>query len=239
MSGPRWWWSPLFFTLACGSSATPPDTRAPGAPTNQRATVDSDGSVSLSWTSSPDGDFARTLLARFPPGGRARRPDGTPAVGDPIGMDGTVLFLGTASAFVDRSAPVTCGVVSYRLWSQDTQGRWSDDIALVELDAGITTPPPTQPVTSLTASAQSGALFVNWTNPSASSGFSETRLVKKAGSAPASLTDGSLVLSTSFTQYVESLRGQVSGSRLFFAAFTCNACGRCQAMPATVSFTVP
>lgn len=239
MSGPRWWWSPLCFALACGASATPPDTRAPGAPTNQRATVESDGSISLSWTSSPDGDFARTLLARFPPGGRARRPDGTPAVGDPIGMDGTVLFLGTASAFVDRAAPVTCGVVSYRLWSQDTQGRWSDDIALVELAAGATTPAPSQPVTDLTASAQSGALFVRWVNPPASSGFSETRLVRKVGAAPASLTDGSLVLTTSFTQYAESLRSQVPGTRVFFGAFTCNACDRCQPVPATVSFTVP
>lgn len=233
------WWSSLVLAIACGTPVRPPDTRPPGAPTNQHATLESDGSVSLSWVNSPDGDFARTLLARFPPGGRARKPDGTPAVGDPIGMDGTVLFLGNASAFVDRAAPVTCGVVSYRLWSQDTQGRWSDDIALIELDAGVTTPAPSQPVSDLTASAQSGALFVRWTNPSMSSGFFETRLVRKVGSAPASLTDGSPVLTTSLTQYSESLRNQVSGSRVFFAAFTCNACDRCQPIPATVSFTIP
>ncbi len=232
-------WSSLFLALACGAPVRPPDTLAPGAPTNQHATVEADQSISLSWTNSADGDFARTLLARFPPGGRARRPDGTPAVGDPIGMDGTVLLLGNASAFVDRAAPVTCGVVSYRLWSQDTQGRWSDDLALVELDAGVTTPAPNQPVTDFTARAQSGALFLNWTNPASSSGFFETRLVRKIGSAPNSLTDGSPVLTTMFTQYAESLRGQPSGSRLFFAAFTCNACNRCQATPAVVSFTVP
>lgn len=233
------WWSSLVLVAACGSSVRPPDTRAPGAPTHQRATVEPDGSISLSWTSSPDGDFARTLLARFPPGGRARRPDGTPAVGDPIGMDGTVLFLGNASAFVDRSPPVTCGVISYRLWSQDTQGRWSDDLALVELEAGVTTPAPSLPVSALTASAQSGALCVSWTNPAASSGFFETRLVRKVGAAPGSLTDGSPVLTTMSSQYAESLRGQPSGARLFFAAFTCNACGRCQPSPAVVSFTVP
>lgn len=235
----RWSSSCLLLALACGSPVRPPDTLAPGAPTNQRATLDTDQSISLSWTNSADGDFARTLLARFAPGGRARRPDGTPAVGDPIGMDGVVLFLGREPAFVDRAAPATCGVVSYRLWSQDTQGRWSDDLALIELDAGATTPPPSQPVTSLTANAQSGSLFITWTNPTTASGFFETRLVRKVASAPTSLTDGSPVLTTMFTQYVESLRGQPAGTRVFFAAFTCNACGRCQSTPAVVSFTLP
>ena len=103
----------------------------------------------------------------------------------------------------------------------------------------MTTPAPNQPVSDFTARAQSGALFLTWTNPASSSGFFETRLVRKIGSAPNSLTDGSPVLTTMFTQYAESLRGQPSGSRLFFAAFTCNACNRCQATPAVVSFTVP
>ena len=234
-------WSSLFLALACGSPVRPPDTLAPGAPTNQHATVEADQSISLSWTNSADGDFARTLLARFPPGGRARRPDGTPAVGDAIGMDGTVLFLGNASTFVDRAAPVTCGVVSYRLWSQDTQGRWSEDIALIELPEGATSPAPTQPVTMMTAVASPGSpfLLVSWVNPPTSSGFFETKLVRKEGAPPSSLTDGDTVLTSMGTQFFQSLRSITPGTRLFYGAFACNACGRCQTMPTSVSFTLP
>lgn len=235
--------STLALATACGPTTTlpTPDTRAPGAPTNQLATVQSDGSVSLTWKNAEDGDLARTLVARFQPGGRARKPEGTPAVGDAIGTDGTVIFLGLAESFVDLRAPTTCGSVSYRLWSQDTQGRWSEDIALIELPAGATSPAPTQPVTMMTAAASQGSpfLLVSWVNPPTSSGFFQTTLVRKEGSAPGSLTDGDTVLTSMGTQYFQSLRSIAPGTRLFYGAFACNTCGRCQAMPTTVSFTLP
>lgn len=235
--------SAVVFTAACSPTTTlpTPDTRAPGAPTRQLATVQSDGTVSLTWKNAEDGDLARTLVARFEPGGRARKPEGTPAVGDAIGTDGTVIFLGLAESFVDLRAPTTCGSVSYRLWSQDTQGRWSDDIALLELAPGATSPAPSQPVTMLTAAIPSSSnfLLVSWVNPPTSSGFFQTTLVRKVGAPPASLTDGDTVLTTSGAQYGESLRTVAPGTRLFYGAFPCNACGRCQAMPAVVSFTMP
>lgn len=235
--------SSIIALAACGPTTTlpTPDTRAPGAPTSQTATVQSDGSVSLTWKNAADGDLARTLVARFQPGGRARKPEGTPSVGDAIGTDGTVIFLGLAESFVDLRAPTTCGSVSYRLWSQDTQGRWSEDIALVELTPGATSPAPSQPVTMMSAAVPSGStsLVVSWVNPPTSSGFFQTTLVRKVGAAPASVTDGDTVLTTSGSQYAQSIRTLAPGTRLFFAAFPCNACGRCQAMPAVVSFTVP
>ncbi len=228
---------------ACSPTTTlpTPDTRAPGAPTRQLAVVQSDGAVSLTWKNAEDGDLARTLLARFEPGGRARKPEGTPSVGDAVGTDGTVIFLGLAESFVDLRAPTTCGSVSYRLWSQDTQGRWSEDIALVELAPGITSPAPSQPVTMVTAAVPPGSnfLLVSWVNPPSSSGFFQTTLVRKVGAAPGSITDGDTVLTTMGGQYGESLRNLAPGTRLFYAAFPCNQCGRCQAMPAVASFTVP
>lgn len=226
--------------VAC-TPVAPPDTQVPAAPTQQKGTVESDGTVSLSWTNTTAGDFARTLVARFPPGGSARTPEGTPAVGDPIGKDGVVIFLGADASFVDLTPPVTCGSVSYRLWSQNAQGRWSDDFASITLPAGATTPAPSQPVTQLAAATtnQNRTLFVTWVNPPTSSGFFQTSLVRKHGSAPANLTDGTLVLSTQGTAYAEALSTYPEGTRLFYAAFPCNTCGRCQLVPASVSFTVP
>jgi phosphohistidine phosphatase SixA len=230
----------VFFTLAtCSPVTKPPDSQAPGAPTNQRAVVQSDGTVQLTWTNTTDGDFSRTLVARFLPGGSARKPEGTPAVGDAIGKDGVVIALGAESSFVDGTPPVTCGSVSYRLWSQDTQGRWSDDIATILLQAGATTPPPSQPVTQLSAQAQNRVISITWTNPPTSSGFFQTSLVRKLDSAPTSLADGSLILTTQGSQFSELLSNYPPQTRLFYAAFPCNACGRCQATPATVSFTIP
>jgi phosphohistidine phosphatase SixA len=234
--------SVVAFCSACGPTPTlpTPDTRAPGAPTKQAATVMSDGAVSLTWKNAADSDLARTLVARFQPSGRARQPEGTPAVGDVIGTDGTVIFVGRAESFVDLRAPNTCGSVSYRLWSQDTQGLWSEDFALIELTSGATSPAPSQPVTLLTAApAGPTTLLVSWVNPPSSSGFFQTTLVRKVGLAPTSLTDGDTVLTSAGGQYSETLRALMPGTRLFYGAFTCNACGRCQAMPAVVSFTVP
>lgn len=231
--------SALALVAACSPSMPQPDRQAPSAPTRQLAVVQSDGTVLVTWKNPSDGDLARTLLARFLPGGRARKPEGTPAVGDAIGTDGVVRFLGLEERFVDTSPPTTCGVISYRLWSQDTQGHWSDDIALVELPPGATTPPPTQPVSMASAVATGARLSVSWTNPPASSGFFQTTLVRKVGSAPASVTDGATVLTTMGSSFSESTLPYAPGTRLFYGAFTCNTCGRCQATPTVVSFTVP
>lgn len=191
----------------------------------------------VTWTKAPTA--VRTLLARFQPGGTAEQPDGVPAVGDAIGADGLVLFLGAEEAFVDRSPPVTCGALSYRLWSQDAQGRWSESLGFIELARGATTPAPTQAPQGLSATQVGRTLRLSWTNPPASSGFFQTTVVRKLGSAPASLTDGTQVLTTPGTQYSESLRPYVPATQLFYAAFACNACGRCASSPAVVSFSVP
>jgi phosphohistidine phosphatase SixA len=215
------------------------DMTPPSAPTQQRAEVRSDGTVEVSWTNSSDGDLSRVLVARFLAGGSALRPDGTPAVGDAIGTGGTVVFLGLASQFVDATPPSTCGAISYRLWSQDSQGRWSIDQALVELPAGATNPVPSQGIDALTAAARGQVLTVQWTNPPPSSGFFQVALVRKPGSAPGTPTDGVPLLTGTSTTFVEDLSGFAPGERLFYAAFSCNACGRCRQLPTFVSFTVP
>jgi hypothetical protein len=236
MRFPRVLISSLAVLWACSPMTTPTPT-APAAPTRATATVQADGSVLVTWTRAADA--ARTLLARFQPGGTAQRPEGTPAVGDAIGMDGLVIFLGDEESFVDRAAPATCGAIGYRLWTQDAQGRWSDGLAFVELPRGATTPAPSQAPSGLTATQQGQVLRLSWTNPPASSGFFQTSLVRKQGSAPMALGDGSQVLTTTGTSYAESLRAWPAGVELFYAAFACNACGRCSAAPAVVSFTVP
>jgi phosphohistidine phosphatase SixA len=234
----------LVVTLAAQACSPPPprtvDMNPPAAPTEQRAEVRSDGTVQLSWTNPGDDDLARVLLARFLPGGTATRPEGTPAVGDAIGMSGSVVFLGLESSFVDSAPPTSCGALSYRLWAQDTQGRWSVGQALVELPAGTTTPAPSQAVTDLTASSTNGrAVFVQWTNPPPSSGFFQVALVRKSGVAPSSPTDGVPVATGAVSGFAEALRDYAPGERLFYAAFACNTCGRCRQAPTVVSFTVP
>jgi phosphohistidine phosphatase SixA len=233
-------WSAALVLVACGMPQPKiVDMTPPSAPTQQRAEVRSDGTVQVSWTNSSDGDLARVLLARFLPGGSALRPEGTPAVGDAIGTSGTVVFLGLASEFVDPTPSPTCGAVSYRLWSQDSQGRWSIDQALVELPAGATTPPPSQAIDALTASSRDAVLTLQWVNPPPSSGFFQVALVRKSGAAPTTPTDGVPLLTGTFTAYAEGLEDFAPGERLFYAAFACNACGRCRQTPTSTSFTVP
>ncbi|MDX2012627.1 MAG: hypothetical protein SFW67_20685 [Myxococcaceae bacterium] len=226
--------------VACpGPEPKTVDMTPPPAPTQQRAEVQSDGSVRLTWNTPGDGDLARVLVARFLPGGTATRPSGTPAVGDAIGVSGTVVFLGLATEFVDSSPPATCGAVAYRLWSQDTQGRWSIDQALVELQAGSTTPAPSQGIDGLMASAQGSRLTLQWANPPPSSGFFQVALVRKTAAAPTTPTDGVPLLTDTSTGFLDLLDGFAPGERLFYAAFSCNACGRCRQAPTVVSFTVP
>ncbi|MCU0697851.1 MAG: hypothetical protein MUC96_15100 [Myxococcaceae bacterium] len=226
--------------VACpGPEPKTVDTAPPPAPTQQRAEVRSDGAVQLTWNNPGDGDLARVLVARFLPGGTATRPSGTPAIGDSIGVSGTVVFVGLATEFVDSSPPATCGAVAYRLWSQDTQGRWSIDQALVELGPGVTTRAPSQAIDALTVSSNDGVVGLSWVNPPASSGFFQMALVRKSGAAPTTPTDGIPLRTGTTTVFTESLDVFTPGERLFYAAFSCNECGRCRATPTVVSFTVP
>jgi serine/threonine protein kinase/tetratricopeptide (TPR) repeat protein len=82
-------------------------------------------------------------------------------------------------------------------------------------------------------------LTVRWTNPPPSSGFFQVALVRKSGSAPTTPTDGVPLLAGTFTAFAEALDDFASQERPFYAAFSCNTCGRCRPTPTTVSFTVP
>lgn len=228
----------VLLLAACSSMPTlTPDSQAPSAPTRQRAQLQNDGSVLLTWKNPDDGDLAGVLVARFIPGGTARKPEGTPVVGDPIGTDGRVLFSGKEESFVDRTPPATCGVVSYRLWAQDTQGRWSEGLALIELPPGQTSPAPTEDVTQLSAARSGTALTVQWTNPAASTGFFQSTLVRRLGAAPVMLSDGSLLQTGTATSFTESAQSFAPGTQVFYGVAACNACGRCRA-PVVVSVTL-
>lgn len=206
------------------------------APSRQLATVQTDGSVTLTWKNGDD--IARTVVARFGPGQMPTAPTGPVAVGDALGA-GTVVLVGLEEVFVDRTPPAVCGVVTYRFWSQASDGRWSTEPVLAELPAGATTRSPNEPVSQLAVRLDGAALVVSWTNPASSTGFFQTSLVRKVGAAPTSPTDGQPVLTTMATTFSEPVAPFAAGSTVFYAAFTCNACGRCRAMPISTSYAVP
>src|SRR5206468_4148486 len=54
-----------------------------------------------------------------------------------------------------------------------------------------TVPPPPDPVTGLQATVSDGRVDLAWTNPATA--FDQVRMVRKAGSAPADPTDGTVV----------------------------------------------
>lgn len=82
------------------------------------------------------------------------------------------------------------------------------------------TTPPANP-TNLSAQAGVGRVVLSWTNPS-DADFVRVTIVRKAGSAPATLTDGTQVYSGGLLGYADST-GVTNGTTYYYRAYAIDA----------------
>lgn len=232
---------------ACGPTTSPhTDVTPPDSPTQQAYEAVTGGAISVSWRNPRDPDFAATMLARIVTGTDApssTKPSANtnPKVGDPFGGSpqfgpGKVLYVGTATTFLDVETPDKCTAFVYQLHSKDTAGNWSVGPAQVDVDPGATSTAPLLVPTALTAAAVDGDVQLAWTNPPPSAGVEVLRVVRKEGSAPQSPTDGIAIFTGKGSATAEPLAGMGFGSWTY-GVFACNACGVCNNTPATIVFT--
>jgi hypothetical protein len=230
----------------CGPGTGRVDLEPPDSPTGQAYEAVTGGAISVSWRNPRAADFAETLLARIVTGTDAphgNRPSdkSSPKAGDPFGGSptfgpGVVLYVGKAATFLDVETPDKCTAFVYQLYSKDTAGNWSVGPAQIDVDPGATSTAPLAAPTALTAAAVDGDVQLAWTNPPASSGVVELRVVRKEGSAPRTPTDGVAIFSGKGSATVEPLAGMGFGAWTY-GVFACNGCGVCNPTPATVVFT--
>ncbi len=218
----RRWWVCALLVAACGTNPpTPKDTQAPDAPTRQKGVM-RPGAAALSWKNTAASDFDLTLVVRHPVGELPVRPTGMPQVGDTLGT-GVVVYVGTEEHFTDSQVPAGCGPWSWALWSHDTSGLWSGGAATIEAPRGSTSQPPSMPISGFSADIRGSTVTLSWSNPSPSSGYYQTVIVRKAGTTPpAGLSDGVTISTGTLNSATDTFT-----STQTWAAFTCNACGLC------------
>ncbi len=237
----------LGLLTACGASNSGlSDTTPPDPPTQQQYEAVSAGAISVSWRNPRDADWAATMLVRIVTGTETAQrvspmPKSTPKAGDAFGGTktfgpGIVLYVGKATTFLDVQAPNKCTAFVYQLFSKDDVGNWSVGPAQVDVGGGATSAAPLAAPTGLTAAAVDDNVQLAWTNAPESSGVTEVRVVRKAGSAPLTPTDGVAIFSGKGSGTAEPLAGMGFGSWTY-AVFACNDCGVCNTAPATVVFT--
>jgi lysophospholipase L1-like esterase len=179
---------------AARTSATP--VAAPLDPISALQAVPSDLRVDLSWQN-PATPFDQIVVVRK-------------AGADPASpTDGTVAYSGTGTTLADTG--LTNGVdYHYAVWAQRS-GRLS---AVTRVNS---TPvaPPLQPVSAQQATAGNGQVSLSWTNPSQR--FDLISVVRKAGSAPASPTDGAVVYSGTGSSTIDL--GLTNGTTYYYAFY--------------------
>jgi len=181
-----------------------PDRRAPGAITGFLA-VAGDALVTLTWTNPTDGDFDHAEIVR--------KVGAAPA----SASDGTTVYTGSDTAVVDVGL-ANGTQYFYSAWALDKSGNRS----AVAVAGGVTptdsTPPG--PITGFGAVAGDAQVVLTWTNP-LDGDFDHVEIVRKAGVAPTSVSDGAMVYAGS--QTTTSDLEVANGTEYFYSAWAFDA----------------
>lgn len=194
---------------SCGSSScsyslsisSDPVTEVPFGNVYDLKAIPAHEQVTLSWKN-PGGDFAGVRIVRktgsFPAG---------------YG-DGTTVYDGTGTGFTDTS--VTNGTTYYyKAFAYDSNPIYTGGVGVVATPQADVTPPAN--VSGFSVTAGDTLVNLSWTNPG-DSDFSGVRIVRKTGSYPAGIADGTVVYNGTGTSYVDT--GRTNGVTYYYAAFS-------------------
>lgn len=179
-----------------------------------------------------------TLIARTLGTVDATAPDGGLAIGDELGA-GVVIALSEGTTFTDNKLPEGCGPFAWHLWSRAADGTWAKTAATVRSLRGAHTLAPTAEVTALTSSFEGSGVRLSWQPPEASTAFEGVTVVRKRGSAPTAVTDGTSVYSGPSSTLTEPLTALSAAEPTWYAVFNCNACGKCGQTAPSLAITAP
>ncbi|MFZ5446688.1 MAG: hypothetical protein ACOZQL_42265 [Myxococcota bacterium] len=179
-----------------------------------------------------------TLVARTLGTVEATAPDGGLVVGDALG-GGQVIAVTEGTTYTDNQLPDGCGPFAWHLWSRAADGTWAKSAATVRSLRGAHTIAPTAEVTALSSSFEGNTVRLSWMPPEASTAFEGVTVVRKRGSAPSSVLDGTSVYSGPSSTVTEPLSALSPSAPTYYAVFNCNACGKCGASAPSLAISAP
>lgn len=178
------------------------DNQEPDPVTDFSATGQ-DGRIQLAWTNPTDPDLL---------GVKVLRKSGSYPTS---ASDGTVVYDGTAASYLN--AGLVNGVTYYyAAFAYDTTYNYSDITSGSRATAYAHDDVAPGPVTGLQAVTSTGMANLHWTNP-ADADFSRTIVMRKNGSYPTSVSDGTQVYAGSGASYLDV--GLSSGVAYYYSAF--------------------
>lgn len=177
------------------------------------------------------------LVARTPGGDNPSAPDGG-GVGDALG-GGTILYVGDDLKLIDANLPATCGPFAWHLWSRAADGTWSKTAATVRSLRGAHTIAPTAQISNLSTVFDGANLRLSWMQPDVSTAFERVSVLKKLGSAPTSLDDGTVVYAGPSSSTTEPIASLSASQDTYYAVFNCNDCGKCGTTGPSIAVSAP
>lgn len=193
------------------------------------------GVATVTWE--PGLNAQSVLVARTLGSEDASPPDGG-GVGDKLG-GGVILYLGEEKQLIDANLPDTCGPFAWHLWSRAADGTWARTAATVRSLRGAHTLAPTAEISHLTSTFEGDLLRLRWLPPDSSTAFEQVTVLRKAGSAPTSTNDGTLVYSGPSAMVTDPLSNLSPSQDTWYAVFNCNSCGKCGATAPSVAVASP
>ena len=193
------------------------------------------GVATVTWVPGINGQSV--LVARTLGSEEASPPDGG-AVGDPLG-GGVVLFIGEDTKLIDANLPETCGPFAWHLWGRAADGTWSKTAATVRSLKGAHTLAPTVEVTSLTSTFEGNLVRLRWLPPDSSTAFEGVTVLRKVGSAPTGINDGTPIYSGPSGMATDALSNLSPSQDTYYGVFNCNACGKCGDTAPSIAVSAP
>ncbi len=183
------------------------DTTPPG-PVTAFSAAAGNAQVTLSWTNPTDSDLSGVMILQ--------KTGAAPT----SNTDGTIVFRAAGTTYTATN--LTNGTpYFYAAYAYDKAENFSTPAQASATPVAPDTTPPGM-VTNFTATAGDAEVILAWNNP-ADTDLDGVKVVRKTGSAPASLNDGSVIYDDSGTTHTDATA--VNGTEYFYAAFAYDKVG--------------